>query len=128
VPKGLSYSKFTSGMKRGREVAWAAIAGSVTKVPPCPSDDRAKLDAVYWPSRASVATCEPSDTVSVPPVLADEGAEHRFGIAKFEELRDAFDRRSSRVHRSRGGSGLDQRRIPAVLVCHFQKSHSNFGV
>ena len=31
-------------------VACAATAGSVTKVPPCPSDDSAKLDAMYWPS------------------------------------------------------------------------------
>src|ERR1700730_7962471 len=51
-------------------VACAATAGSVTKVPPCPSDDSAKLDAMYWPSSAMEATCEPSDTVSVPPVLA----------------------------------------------------------
>src|ERR1700676_700908 len=51
-------------------VAGPATAASVTKVPPCPSDDSAKLDAMYWPSSAMEATCEPSDTVSVPPVLA----------------------------------------------------------
>jgi hypothetical protein len=26
--------------------------------------------ALYWPSSESLATCTPSDTVSVPPVLA----------------------------------------------------------
>ena len=44
--------------------------GSVISVPPWPSLAMTKLDAMYWPSSATLWACRPSLTVRLPPVLS----------------------------------------------------------
>jgi hypothetical protein len=50
----------------------SGVGGSVTSVPPAPSEVALKFAVVYWPSRVSVSTAAPLLTVSVPLALAPE--------------------------------------------------------
>jgi hypothetical protein len=52
-----------------RSGCWFA-GRSLISVPPCPSLVITRLDAIYWPSSATLWACRPSLTVRVvPPVL-----------------------------------------------------------
>jgi hypothetical protein len=58
--------------QEGGDASWvcAMTAWSVTSVPPWPSLDKAKLEAMYWPISAMFAIFPVwSSTVRMPPVL-----------------------------------------------------------